>query len=269
MDKAINTPGENELIEEAYAATLDPTRLAAFESFWEAYIDAQLQNNPNGIDLDNTPVNAHIAIALDILGRLKIVQEEEALAQDMVNSHYGFGFIVEDSGSIIAANDTAVLFLKHEAQLKNLTVDEPSLNSILSWMKKNRRHNEEQLKLFNVFLHNEIKNCWLVAPIKVSVTAKGSSKKHYLITAVDGTIDLKLDLHIINYFKLTSAETDVTNLLCNGLKPEEVAQKRGVKISAVRTQIVRIKEKTGVPLKPWETTWLEIQNDFAGSARIW
>jgi len=245
MDETSDTSQENQLIEEAYAATLDPTRLPAFERFWEAYIDAQLQNNPNGVDLDNTPVNAHIMIALDILSRLKIVQEEESLAQDMVNSHYGFGFIVENNGTIIAANDTAALFLKHETQLQNLAVDESSLKSMLLWLKKNRRHVEEQLKLFDVYLHNKTKNCWLAAPIKIGVTAKGSVKKHYLITAVDSAIDLKLDLHIIDYFKLTSAETDVTNLLCNGLKPEEVAQKRGVKISAVRTQIVRIKEKTG------------------------
>lgn len=245
MSSSKNTFTENQLIEEAYAATLDPTRLQAFERFWEAYIDAQLQSNPHGIDLDNTPLNAHIAIALDILNRLKVVQEEETLAQEMVNSHYGFGFIVDDNGGIIVANDTATLFIQNRTHIKNLDIDQHAQENISSWMKKRPRKNKDKLKLFDVYLHDKIENRWLLSPIKMNTTMDMPIQRYFLVTAVSDVIDLKLSLHIIEHFKLTIAETDVANLLCNGLNPKEIAQRRGVKIAAVRTQIVHIKEKTG------------------------
>ena len=65
VDNSGNTLAENQIIEETYAVSLDPTRLKDFERYWEAFIDAHLQNNPHGIDLENTPVNAHITLALD------------------------------------------------------------------------------------------------------------------------------------------------------------------------------------------------------------
>lgn len=40
---------ENNLIKEAYAATLDPSRLTEFEAFWESYIDAQTQKILTGL----------------------------------------------------------------------------------------------------------------------------------------------------------------------------------------------------------------------------
>lgn len=44
---------------------------------------------------------------------------------------------------------------------------------------------------------------------------------------------------------LTSAETRVLAALSRGVTPAEIAHDRGVKISTVRTQISRIREKTG------------------------
>ena len=162
MDKSSYTPSENNLIEEAYAATLDPTRLKDFERFWEAYIDAQLQNNPDGLDLENTPVNAHITLAHDILDRIKIVQEEANVAQQMVDSHYGFGFIVEASGRIIVANDKASLYTKEISQFKELPLDELAAQSILSWMKKRPRKKADKFKVFSVYLNDKVKKlgCW-------------------------------------------------------------------------------------------------------------
>ena len=244
MDKSSYTPSENNLIEEAYAATLDPTRLKDFERFWEAYIDAQLQNNPDGLDLENTPVNAHITLAHDILDRIKIVQEEANVAQQMVDSHYGFGFIVEASGRIIVANDTASLFTKERSQFKELPLDELAAQSILSWMKKRPRKKADKFKVFSVYLNDKVKKTWLLAPVKIQSRTDKTSKRYFLITSVDSDVDLNLDPHIIDFFGLTPAETAVTAMLCNGMTPKEIAVNRGVKIAAVRSQIVAIKDKT-------------------------
>lgn len=244
MNKLSNTPTENELIEAAYAATLDPTRLGDFERFWEAYIDAQLQKSPSGINLDKMPVNAHISLALDILGRLKTVQEEENAAQHMVNSHYGFGFIVEDNGRIIVANDSAESFIRDKAHLKDLSLDETSNQDILSWMKKKHRLKKDRLKVFRVYLEDESEKAWLLSPVKFRSDAAKNSKRYFLITSVYTEENLELDPHIIEYFGLTPAEATVTGLLCNGMTPMEAAKERGVKIAAIRSQIVAIKEKT-------------------------
>jgi len=46
---------------------------------------------------------------------------------------------------------------------------------------------------------------------------------------------------------LTSAETRVLKHLCAGQRPADVARMGGVKLSTVRTQISRIRDKTGSP----------------------
>jgi DNA-binding CsgD family transcriptional regulator len=46
-------------------------------------------------------------------------------------------------------------------------------------------------------------------------------------------------------YRLTSAETRVLVELCNGVPPIQVAEKLGVAISTVRSQIGSIRQKTG------------------------
>jgi len=45
--------------------------------------------------------------------------------------------------------------------------------------------------------------------------------------------------------QLTPAETRVLDMLCNGVRPTEVATRQGVALSTVRTQIGSIRSKTG------------------------
>jgi DNA-binding CsgD family transcriptional regulator len=49
---------------------------------------------------------------------------------------------------------------------------------------------------------------------------------------------------------LTAAETRVLEALCNGAKPNEIADRQGVLISTVRTQIGSIRAKTGAQSIP-------------------
>ncbi|TNY08363.1 helix-turn-helix transcriptional regulator, partial [Escherichia coli] len=46
-------------------------------------------------------------------------------------------------------------------------------------------------------------------------------------------------------YQLTPAETEVLKALSNGVKPTEVAQRQGVAISTVRSQIQSIRAKSG------------------------
>ena len=44
--------------------------------------------------------------------------------------------------------------------------------------------------------------------------------------------------------QLTAAELQVLQSLCSGLQPQEIAQRHGVAISTVRTQIASVRAKT-------------------------
>jgi len=49
------------------------------------------------------------------------------------------------------------------------------------------------------------------------------------------------------YHGLSSAESQVLHLLCDGLQPTEIAELHGVAITTVRTQIASIRIKTDAP----------------------
>ena len=86
-------------------------------------------------------------------------------------------------------------------------------------------------------------NTWFVCPIKIDSNNKNNEPNYFLITATEQFITPK-DADIIgSSCGLTPAETTVARLLCLGLSPQEIANSRDVKITAVRTQISKIKLK--------------------------
>lgn len=238
----LTTEIENNLIKEAYAATLDPSRLTEFETFWEAYIDAQIQNSPDGFDWENTPVNAHIALAIDIIGKVRTINDKLEQAQDLVESHYGFGFITDEDGRIIVSNTDARRFTSKANHLSDLAIDAISINNILDWIKED----ENPYIFFHVYFGSKPKATPLfIAPIKITSSEDLKAKKHFLITTVESNLSSVAARVIGNSFGLTEAETQVAALLAKGFTPKEVAASREVKITAIRTQIVNIKEKVG------------------------
>jgi len=233
---------EHALIKEAYAATLDPTRLSAFEVFWEAYIDAQTQKDPEGFDWENTPVNSHITMALDILNRVRSVSEKLELAQELVESHYGFGFIIDGEGRIIAANSDAKSVIDHHNHLNDSFIDALGLRKIMSWLESGAT----EFNFFEVYLYGGSKqDTWFISPIKINRDDSESKDRHFLIASVDTKLSRYAIKTIGKFFELTPAETQVAGLLSDGYSPKEVADKRGVRITAVRTQIANIKDKMG------------------------
>jgi len=231
---------EHALIKEAYAATLDPTRLSEFELFWESYIDAQTQKNPDGFDWDNTPVNAHIMMALDILNRVRSINDTIDQARELVESHYGFGFIIDDTGRIIASNTDARQFTSKAKYIEHLSVDSTGCKSIMGWLKDN----QSLYNFFQVYIAGAKKAVtWFVSPINIDRERERDSRKYFLITAVDTHLSFQVCQTIGESFGLSDAETQVAGHLTDGLTPKQIANIRGVKITAVRTQIVKIKEK--------------------------
>ena len=240
----MNSSNENQLIKEAYAATLDPSRLIQFESFWEAYVDAQLQNSPDNFDLDNTPVNAHIALAMDILDRVRFQNKNEELAQEMVNSQYGFGFIINSEGTLIASNSDAKGFAKEASNLRDFNIDLGSIQRIMKWVSHSKNSTSKSPHFLHVYIDdNDQSTCWFLTPLDLRVDGQKEAQKYFLITSVDSEISSEVQDTIGRSLGLTPAETEVAGLLSKGHTPKEITAIREVKITAVRAQIVSIKSK--------------------------
>ena len=231
---------EHNLIKEAYAATLDPSRLTEFETFWESYIDSQTQKNPEGFDWENTVVNAHITLAMDIIENVRPVNDKLEYAQHLVESHYGFGFIVDENGRIIVSNTDAREFTSESDFLSDLAIDAISIKNIMNWLKKP----ENSYSFFHVYMSGKSRTIPLfVSPIRIEPTAEANPENYFLITSIEPVMR-NVDIRVIgDSFMLTHAESRVAGLLASRYTPKEIANSRNVKITAVRTQIVRIKEK--------------------------
>ena len=234
----------SELIKEAYAATLDPSRIDAFEKFWEAYIDSELQNRPKGFDFDGLAVNAHIETALKILNRIKWVNAKETAAQHLVDSHYGFGFIVDNTGRIIAVNNDADRFAAGRLHLKNCGLEYDNQQEIIKWMNQKEKKADKLFRFFHVFVNRSKKpQCWFLSPITLDTYEGEEPKRYFLITSVEQEIQVHSYSAVGRMYLLTEAEAEVASLLCNRRNPKEIAEERSVKISAVRSQIASIKSK--------------------------
>ena len=237
---------EGDLIKIAYAATLDPSKLVEFERFWTTYIDAKIDDKISNDEIDETHVEAHIVTALDILDRIKSVNEKEQTAQILVDSHYGFGFVISHEGNILVSNDGADRFTRNSKKIEDTYVDALSKAKILKWMTKVRSGDEEPYNFFHVYLNGSGQStCWFICPIKVDPSNRNNRPDFFLITSVDYKRSLVAQDIIGKSFGLTPAEADVAGMLTTGLSPKEIAEIRKVKITAVRTQIASIKNKMG------------------------
>lgn len=231
---------EHALIKEAYAAILEPTRLSDFEAFWEAYMDAQTQKNPDGFDWENTPVNAHIMMALGILERVRTANDKNAYAQQIVESNYGFGIIVDERGFILVSNTDAKTFVDGANFLKDLQIDALGAESILNWFNDPKARKRNSYNFFQIYLKDQDKpTVWFVSPLKIAST------QFYLITSVESKFSKVAKDTIGKSLGLSPAESAVAGHLADGKSPEDIRKIRGVKISTVRTQIVNITDKMG------------------------
>jgi DNA-binding CsgD family transcriptional regulator len=85
-----------------------------------------------------------------------------------------------------------------------------------------------------------------VVPLPGDLAAPGSTGPATLL--VLGKRQMCAPLSVQGFarsMQLTPAETRVLDMLCNGVRPTEVATRQGVALSTVRTQIGSIRAKTG------------------------
>ena len=235
---------EKAIIEETYAATMEPERLAAFEAYWEAYIDAGLANKDADVDdLRNSPMRSHIDRAIDIIDRMDATRSTQTTAQSIVDSNYGFGFLINSYGTIVASNSDAFLRTRHVKTLVELGLDSANHSVILNWISQSNR--TKKVLFIHVYFNDEKeKTCLFITPVDLACSGKNEVQTHYLITSVDFEISDTALTAIQEAYSLTSAEVDVAVRLTKGIKPAAIAVARKSSIHTVRTQIKSLLLKT-------------------------
>ena len=236
---------EKDVIEKAYEVTTNPEILDKFEEYWEAYMDSLLQNKSSSrIDLKDAPINAHILRAIEIIERMGILKSANSHAQNIVDSNYGIGFIVDKSGNIISKNLDAKKYLGLTNQLSNIEFDEESFADIARWVKQ-----PVDVDKKNVFFRDIEKKpgefkCFFVTPLKLIDDEVNVNQFHFLIMCLEHHFEWESVEPIQYRYDLTYAETEILLALLNGQNNKEIAAERKVSKTTVDKQVKQIRLKT-------------------------
>jgi len=242
----IDSPlSENQVIEEAYAATLDPERLEEFEILLESYLDAGHQNGKEySPPASLSSISNHISRALEILERMRHAHVAESNAQNIVDSNYGIGFMVNNRGKIIASNSDAIEFIKKATSISALGLDPESLSEIESWIGRNHPPGENPVLFINVYLaENETPTCLFLTPVDLKIPHSTDTNAFFLITSVELGAQTDAADAIRDIYSLSAAEVQIAFQLANGKSPKEISDIRNSSLGTVRTQIKYIREK--------------------------
>lgn len=227
------------LIEKTYAATLEPEQLIAFEKFWEAYLDNYLADPSENVD--QTQINTHIMLALDILKRVQHTDPSQISAEKLVEDEPGHTLIMDIDGAIVASNDQATLMISGCRSVWDLELDHEAARRLKEWISKGRTATgQAPLFVHSHVLGSDRKHCFFVTPVVLDHV----DKQHLLLSRIDTDFASNVLSSIQATYDLSAAEADVAAKLTNGMSPTEVAEARGASIHTVRTQIKRLLKKT-------------------------
>ena len=236
---------EKDVIEKAYEVTTNPEILDQFEEYWEAYLDRLLQNKTDSnINLKNAPINAHILRAIEIIERMGVLKSADSYAQNIVDSNYGIGFIVDKYGNIISQNADAKDFIGDATTLSRLDFDKECIDEIAAWIQKPVDSDKSASKFKDIRQQTGKSICLFITPLKLIDDDPLANQHHFLIASVDFDIDIDTLGTIQNRFHLTKAETEILVELLNGRNNREIADNRKVSKITVDKQVKQIRLKT-------------------------
>lgn len=236
---------EKQVIEEAYAATLEPERLEEFERFWESYLDAGLQDggetsSPTSLGT----ISLHISRAMEILERMRHTHVTESNAQKIVDNNYGFGFIVDRQGKIIARNSDALAVIPKANLISDLELDSHSLSEINTWLAGHSKSDSKRVLFINVYFgEGEIPTCLFMTPVDLKRSETPDPNSFFLITSVEFDIHPDAAKLIKSVFALSASEAEVAFYLASGKSPKDISEIRKSSILTVRTQIKHLIDK--------------------------
>ncbi|MDJ0921738.1 MAG: alpha/beta hydrolase [Henriciella sp.] len=240
-----------DLVDETYAATVDPIHYDAFMESWERYIEACI--SARGVEklseLQHSPVHAHFARGLQILDRLGRLRKREATAQTLAERAFGIGIVINTHGRILAANQDAIQIAKCAVSksLRDTTIDADAVDRILAWARPSRKGDDTFLFSPCIVGKDQVSSCLLATRVQLFETLDGEKLTEPQTSVLLSSIDIRLGKPakeaLVQAFGLSLAEADVAAALAGGDAPAEIARNRGSSINTVRTQIKKILRK--------------------------
>jgi len=240
---------DKDLIKETYAASLQPERLAAFEDFWEAYLDSRL-NNEDLQKIDERFLQSHFSMALNIVERIRHEKDEEDYFHRLVMSHPGMALIIDKAGRLVASNPDADQYLDNKITLHHFPMEKHNCEDILLWIQNQgdvQAKNNHRYAFKDVSWGNGTQTTLLLALINPSGPNSNSTKndeRYCLISRIDLEVSDSVLPIIQERYGLTSAEAKIGMYLANGKSVKEISSFRARSEQTVRTQIKNILFKT-------------------------
>jgi pimeloyl-ACP methyl ester carboxylesterase/DNA-binding CsgD family transcriptional regulator len=222
------------LIDEAYAATIDPQCFERLIDLWGAHLyDRVSADAPNA--LSDKVLEAHFARALEIAERVGLQSPGGQKMQAFVDALPVAGFVIGRCRKILAANAAAAPLLPPGGLggLADLRIDTTALARLEAWV-SGRLTGIPCLFLPCYAGPEEAPGCLVATQLE---PFSGEIGSHILVTTLDLRHDGETVEALCSAFSLSQAEAEVALMLAHGRSPREVSAVRAVSVNTVRTQI--------------------------------
>ncbi|MBV7257529.1 alpha/beta fold hydrolase [Pacificimonas sp. WHA3] len=234
------TPDPERLIDESYAATVEPERYDALMQAWDEFLTEL--NAAGSARFEDTVMPQHFARSQMILEQADRLRAAERTPEQLAEMTPGIGIVIDRAGTVLAANRNAIAVTacRARAALGESTLSAHAVRRLLTWTC------ERDAPPF-LFVPCDIGNadapeCLLATQVESAATGPRSQ---YLLSAVSLRIDEAAAAAFGSAFSLSDAEAAVAASLGQGLQVAEIAERRGVSMHTVRTQVRQITQKTG------------------------
>lgn len=237
------------VVEETYAATLDPKRYDALLSAWFEYVGQLPQGGDDQFLADR--VNTHFQRALVILDRMGREEAREESARMFASQMPGPALVLRPDGEILSLNEACLDLFAGEApqRLGDLGLGRDARSTLNSWLKRNAINETDEPFAFlsTRFGPEGLDSRLLLTRITLRSGPVAGVEEAILVAVVDVHLDPSMTRRLAVVYGLSEAEADVAIRLARGATPGDIAEQRQSRLPTVRTQIRHILAKLEVP----------------------
>ncbi len=237
-----------DLAERVYDTIAEPNNLEDFLVAWENYVDASIDRAPNSDD-DRGEVALHTSFArgMSIFNRIGRSNSTNANLQSLVDSLAGISLITDRMGRILAQNKHAINAIQSDVDRGDKPLDGWLAGCIATWRRDPGGGGANYLFSRYESETGDFQRNFLTVLVKSSedpLIAVEDDKDCYLTSSVDLAVDNGTAGAIQTGFGLSKAETEIALQIMQGEPPAKIAEKRGVSLHTIRSQIRSLLAKT-------------------------
>ena len=228
------------VLEEAYAATVDPERYESLLEAWEVYLTGMSESN-DVVQDPSTLYAAHFSRALEILDKLGRQRQAIDAEQATVDAISWPALVCNTRYQVTASNRS--IDIKLPCPLGKFHPDthfcDQVIRALAQWSSKRGQTRLLPLKTPD----GKLQNCIIITELEPQ-SAKPADRR-FLIAQASVEFDLATQEMLRTEFQLTSAELLTLAYLVQGYTAEQISELRHVTINTIRKQVRGLLDKTG------------------------